>query len=343
MTVYNGTRFIGEAIDSILNQTFKDFEFVIVDNNSTDGSQDIIASYKDDRIIFIRNKENLGQTKALNIGVRQARGEFIARMDADDISLPQRLEKQYEFLLNNPSIAVVGAHYLEMTEEGKTIREFRMPRDPLEIKCFLLGSFALCCHCVPHPIVLMRKAALVDVGLYNEEFIAQDYDLWVKLSRKYLFSNVNEVLFKYRLARSAQSQNLRHIYQKENAQVILRNIEHYWPELNNERKKSLWLMLNFYPQEKETSGTEVLDVFDEFFAKAVSTYQDRGEVIKTKRKIKFFYTPVLFISHPLFALHKAILFILQCPTLLFEKKFYAKILKSFQQKNNRSNDLVIQG
>ncbi|HKQ33129.1 MAG TPA: glycosyltransferase family A protein, partial [Thermodesulfobacteriota bacterium] len=114
MTVYNGEKFLNEAIDGILNQTFRDFEFLIINDGSTDGSREIIKSYKDPRINLVDNESNIGLTASLNRGLSLAGGEYIARQDADDISLPERLEKQISILERNPDIALLGSWYLEI-------------------------------------------------------------------------------------------------------------------------------------------------------------------------------------------------------------------------------------
>ena len=98
MSVYNGAKFLAEAIDSILAQTFTDFEFIIIDDTSSDDSLQVINSYKDARIVLLQNTKNIGLTKSLNIGIAKAKGKYIARMDADDISMPKRLEKQFDFM-----------------------------------------------------------------------------------------------------------------------------------------------------------------------------------------------------------------------------------------------------
>src|SRR3989344_5781814 len=111
MPAYNARKYIGEAIESILNQTFKDFEFIIINDCSTDKTKKIIEEYanKDARIKLINNATNLGLTKSLNIGLKEARGEYVARLDADDVALPERLEKQYEFMEKNKETTLVGA------------------------------------------------------------------------------------------------------------------------------------------------------------------------------------------------------------------------------------------
>ena len=125
MAVYNGERHLREAIDSILNQTFADFEFVIIDDASTDRSGRILQEYagKDKRIVIIGNETNMGLSKSLNKGIRLTKGEYIARMDADDISFPDRFEKQVKFLDDHNDIGILGTHYLQMDIGGKDSRE----------------------------------------------------------------------------------------------------------------------------------------------------------------------------------------------------------------------------
>jgi len=108
MPVYNGEKYLNEAIDSILGQTFKDFKFLIINDGSTDGTADILKSYKDSRIKVTNNEKNIGLTKSLNKGLKMAKSEYIARMDADDISLPTRLQKQVEFMDSHPKVGVCG-------------------------------------------------------------------------------------------------------------------------------------------------------------------------------------------------------------------------------------------
>jgi len=119
MSVYNGEKYLREAIDSILNQTFTDFEFLIVNDGSTDRTAEILRSYDDPRIIIINNEKNIGLTKSLNIGLRMAKGEYIARMDADDVSMPERLQKQIELLNQKKNTGLVGTYYTIINEKGK--------------------------------------------------------------------------------------------------------------------------------------------------------------------------------------------------------------------------------
>jgi len=335
MTVFNGEPYLNEAIDSILGQSFDDFEFIIVDNASTDRSREIINSYKDPRIVFIANDRNLGQSKALNIGIRSARGEFIARMDADDISFPRRLEKQYAYLQKNDPVAVVGSWYLEIDEKGKMIREFRLPTDPWEIKAYLMGSSALSYHCIPHPIVLMRKKALFDVSLFNEKYIAQDFDLWLRLSRKYLLANLDEVLFKYRINSLSQSARLKCAFRDDCKDIIEENIKYFWPEIKEEELAALARMLQFLPQESAGAGNNIYPVFERFLDKVFSNYKEYPQARKAVRAMKAYYIPNLFFTNKRLALLHFLRLISGQPGFLLKKKMYAKVYKAIQNERRR--------
>ena len=118
MPAYNAEKYIGEAIESILNQTYKDFEFIIINDGSIDRTEDIILSYDDPRIIYLKNKENSGIVASLNNGLKQAKGQYVARMDADDISLPTRFEKQLQYMESNQHIFVLGTSLILFGENS---------------------------------------------------------------------------------------------------------------------------------------------------------------------------------------------------------------------------------
>ena len=127
MSVYNGERYLSEAIESILQQTFTDFEFIIVDDGSTDGTGSILGNCTDSSIVHLRNRENIGLTRALNRGLEVASGEFVARQDVDDVSFPSRLARQVSYLEKNPSVGVLGTQ-MEMVDESKrVVRTYKAP------------------------------------------------------------------------------------------------------------------------------------------------------------------------------------------------------------------------
>jgi glycosyltransferase involved in cell wall biosynthesis len=195
MSVYNGEKYLREAIESILNQSYSDFEFLIIDDCSTDSSASILAEYteSDSRIYILKNKKNLGLTKSLNIGLRSARGEYIARMDADDISLPNRLKTQVDFMDKHSDIGVCGSA-IQAFQAKESVTS--PPKDHKRIVIGLLQD-----NPVAHPTVLIRTSILKEHEIfYNEDFIAaQDYELWVRLSRVTKFENLTCVLLQYRL------------------------------------------------------------------------------------------------------------------------------------------------
>jgi len=193
MSVYNGEKHLREAIDSILNQTFTDFEFIIINDGSTDHTKQILESYSDPRIRLLHH-ENLGLTKSLNKGLKIATGEYIARMDADDISFSERLNCQVEFLYKNPEIGLVGTHALFIDQKDREIQIWKTPETHSEIESMLKFGNSFC-----HGSVLFKKECLDIVGYYREEFkYAQDYDYWLRISERFKTANINRVLYKNR-------------------------------------------------------------------------------------------------------------------------------------------------
>jgi glycosyltransferase involved in cell wall biosynthesis len=193
MSVYNSADFLKEAIDSILNQTFSDFEFIIINDGSTDNSLNIIKSYNDKRIKLIDNVVNKGLIYSLNKGFDEAIGKYIARMDADDISELDRLKKQFDFLELNENIGVLGGDYISFS--NKHSKRLHSIVNSNEIKTFLLFSATMC-----HPTLMIRKNILVDNQFKYSETAkhVEDYDLWTKLVLKTDFENLPDVLLKYR-------------------------------------------------------------------------------------------------------------------------------------------------
>ncbi len=193
MSVYNAEKHVKEAIDSILNQTFSDFEFIIVNDGSTDRTSEILKSYTDLRLIIV-NQANKGVTRSLNKAIEMARGQYIARMDADDISLPQRLQMQVEFLEEHPAVSLVGTSVLQIDEDGKIMAEWSLLTESAQIKKALLTENQFC-----HGSVMFRRERIEKVGGYREEFErAQDYDLWLRIAEHYEVANLATPLYKWR-------------------------------------------------------------------------------------------------------------------------------------------------
>ena len=227
MSVYNEEKYLHEAIDSILNQTYTDIEFIIIDDGSTDLSQGIILSYDDPRIRFIENNENIGLVNSLNKGLKIAKGEYIARMDADDKSMPRRLEEQVNFMEKKPNVGVCGTMAQFINEKSKVINlrneEKIMYRDE-EMKAELLFR-----PCFIHPTVIFRSKLLRTNNLNYEEIhgrFSQDYYLWYILSSLCEFANISRVLFEYRVHEkqiSKGSRNDQFIASESVRRIILEN------------------------------------------------------------------------------------------------------------------------
>lgn len=196
MPVHNGGRFVAEAIRSILNQSFGDFEFVIIDDASTDDSPEIAASFADPRVARLRNEQRLGITRTLNRGIGAARGQLVARMDSDDIAHPHRFARQQELLLGEPGLGVVGSNTVLIDRNGVETGTERYPASVRDIRRSILvhNPFA-------HGAVMLRRSLLDRHGVYDPAFLHnEDYDLWLRLQAAGTdMANIQESLLRRRI------------------------------------------------------------------------------------------------------------------------------------------------
>jgi len=196
MSVFNGEKYLREAMDSILNQTFADFEFIIVNDGSTDNSLSIIKGYADKRIRVIDNEQNIGLTKSLNRAIRQARGEYIARQDADDISLPNRFEEQLKYFKKNPDVALLGTSIYRVDSNGKILGKTLAIAKP--------GKGLLRQNQFNHGSTMFKSGVVCELGGYNELFrYCQDYELWLRMAKYYEVRNLPQILYKLRFHNEA--------------------------------------------------------------------------------------------------------------------------------------------
>ncbi|MBR2867778.1 MAG: glycosyltransferase family 2 protein [Clostridia bacterium] len=208
MSNYNTPEeYLRNAVESVLNQTYADFEFIIVDDCSTDNSLEIIESYNDPRIVIIKNEVNMGITKSLNRALGSANGEYVARMDADDICLPERFRKQTEFLNAHPDTVVCGT-WVELFGNGAdALKENKsckiLPQKELLRINLLFGNHLN----IIHPTAMFNHRLLKESGItYNEKYIyAQDYRMWAECAKIGELANVPEILFRYRIHNKAVS------------------------------------------------------------------------------------------------------------------------------------------
>lgn len=200
MPVYNSQNYLTDAIESVLNQTYKNFEFIIIDDCSTDESWEIIKKYSDNdkRIKKFRNKKNLGIAKTRNNGFKlvNKNSKYYAIFDSDDILTPNRIEEQVKFLEKNENYALVGSHIIIIDKNGREIGIRRYKTNNLDIKkrMFFYNPIA-------QSAVMIRASVLEEVGYYDENYSGcEDYDLWLRVAEKYKVANIDKSLIKYRIS-----------------------------------------------------------------------------------------------------------------------------------------------
>jgi len=203
--VYNGEKYVRETLDSCMDQTYQNIEIIIVDDESKDNTLDILKEYekKDNRIQVISVSKQNGLGNVINIGIRQSKGEYIARMDEDDVMYPTRLEKQVEYLNNNPKCVAVGGQIDIIDAQSKITghREYANEDKDIKKNMFLFQPFA-------HPAVTLRRSAVEAVGLYPENmWKVEDVKFFFLLSKQGEFHNIQDTVIKYRMTFDTQSQS----------------------------------------------------------------------------------------------------------------------------------------
>lgn len=202
MPAYNCEAYVLEAVSSMLSQTFSDFELLVIDDGSTDSTRKLLESVHDPRLRLVSNESNIGLIGTLNRGIELAVGRYIARMDADDISAPERLEKQVQYLEAHPAIHVLGSMVNLINEQGKVFGAIAgYPKEADEIHRYLLREC-----CLIHPSVMFRKDTVLAAGGYAASARhAEDYDLWLRLSDHREIANLPDKLVSYRMHRNQVS------------------------------------------------------------------------------------------------------------------------------------------
>ena len=236
MPVFNSEQFVAEAIESIMNQTFKDFEFLILDDASTDKSFEIIKDFekRDSRIKVYQNEKNLGVVASRNKLLNLAKGKYIVWLDSDDIAIENRFEKQMNFLEEHPGIGMVGANAAIINEFGNKIREWSFETDPqkLKIELFFHSPFL-------SSSVMIRKSCLPQ-NCYDSRFpVAEDFDLYSKIAEQYEIANIREFLVKYRINSKGLSKNNSEKMEKLSVQVIKEHAERLGIKLEENTIKNL--------------------------------------------------------------------------------------------------------
>lgn len=226
MSVYNGEEFLPCALASIFSQTFPDFELWVIDDGSTDRSAEILAGIDDPRLQVLTNTRNIGLTASLNRGLKEARGAYIARLDADDLALPQRLARQKAILDKQPGVGLVGSFAGKIDESGQPSGQWATPLEPEDI--YYLLNFR---NCLTHSTVMFRRDLVLSLNGYREDLrYAQDYDLWFRLSKKTRLALMPEILVLWRQGR----QGISATHKQEQDRLVLESVRPYLEGLAGE-------------------------------------------------------------------------------------------------------------
>lgn len=215
MPAYNSESYIGESIESILNQSYKNFEFIIINDGSTDQTKQIIESYQDPRIRLINHQDNQGLVKSLNQGIKLARGQFIARMDSDDMASPDRFQTQLDYMLSHQKVGVCGS-WIKVFGNQNFIWKSPILHDKICTRLFCESS-------IYHPSVVIRKSVLDKYELsYDQAYeYAEDYALWIEMAKHSQLANIPKVLLKYRQHSAQVSRARNQVQTKANEKIKL--------------------------------------------------------------------------------------------------------------------------
>ena len=202
MPVYNTSKYLGDAIQSILQQSFTNFEFIIIDDASTDDSENIIHSFNDPRIRFFKNQENKGLVYTLNKGLDLAEAEWIARMDGDDLSMPDRFEKQWSYLNEHPSVEILATTVTLINEDGKATGKWN--DDISAISTSEIAGRLPLNNCIAHPTVFIKTSLLKKYRYNPDQAMSEDYDLWLRMVADGVeIHKLNEPLVEHRILKSS--------------------------------------------------------------------------------------------------------------------------------------------
>jgi glycosyltransferase involved in cell wall biosynthesis len=237
LAVKDGERFLRNAVASVLRQTVEDVEVIVVDDGSSDGTPTILEGFDDPRVTVIRNDEPQGLARSLNAALDRARGTYVARLDADDVALPDRLERQLAHVRANPGVAVLGSAVLELDESDRVGALHVMPNGISEVRFAALFSSPFF-----HPTVLVERAVLEENRLrYDSEYLeSEDYDLWARLLAVAEGDNLVEPLVLYRTHPGQASQRRRDVQQDFQLRIALREIERVAPDLSPDERELAW-------------------------------------------------------------------------------------------------------
>jgi len=192
---YNEEKYIASAIDSIIKQTYKSWEIIVVNDASTDNTINIIEKYKDDRIHIINNQQNMGAGEAQNIGFMNAKGTYIAILAGDDVACPDRLQRQVQYLTDNPEIGLLGTGYKIIDQDSVTVRKVQYELSPIEVRWKLLYG-----NPIGASTVMFKTKILAECGMYDCNIVyGEDMELWARIAQKYDIAVIPDILTQYRV------------------------------------------------------------------------------------------------------------------------------------------------
>jgi len=289
MSVYNGEKFLQQTIDSILSQTFADFEFIIINDGSTDGTRQILEKNNDKRIIIIDNENNLGVIKSRNSGIQKARGKYIAITDADDISLPNRFQIQFDFLEKNKNVGVCGT-FMKIIDKNNKVQYSDWPYSFNSKENYIHFLFN---NTLAHSSIMGRRELFLEIPY--ELFPAEDFELWERLSHKTVLVNIEKVLLLYRIY--GENISLKIENEVKNALCVLRKriLQRFGIDITEEKVKDLlfWekgdkFLLkefdNILFTVSKNYGRDILEKNKKFIS---TNYVNR--CVATSKKYAFFY------------------------------------------------------
>jgi glycosyltransferase involved in cell wall biosynthesis len=276
MAVYNGDRFLKKAIESILNQSMQDFEFLIINDNSADQSEQIIESYTDKRIRVFKNSQNVGAAEARNIGLRNSKGFYVALMDCDDIAHPDRLKTQMDFLDSHPDIFLVSTACEIIDEADSKISTFFPILEPAIFQWKMLID-----NQIYHSSVMYRNDIAKELGGYDKSKVpSEDYDLWCKIMFRYPIAQIGDVLTYYRV----NSQGLTSKYPRHMEEMAIQIIQENIWKLT--RKDVPGILISALRDYSEKYGAHNSEMFQLYFL-LLSAYHKRWKFSARDSKLLF--------------------------------------------------------
>jgi glycosyltransferase involved in cell wall biosynthesis len=290
LPVYNGMPYLETSIKSILAQTYMNFELIIINDGSKDNSMDFLMDIKDSRIRLFE-QENIGLAATLNKGIGYSKGEFIARHDQDDLSLPLRLEKQVSFLINNPDYALVGTWAKIITDAGETGRAHLHPAENIQLQFELLFD-----NPFVHSSVMLRKSIFQKIGLYSTDKNRQppeDYELWSRIARCSKIANIPEILHSYREVPSSMSRTGTNPFLDKVIKISIENLTWTNKDKADETIPVISALAHraFY---KIKTKPKIVKIFFLLLKLSLAVKKNSGEsILKLKKRFIFRYLSIL--------------------------------------------------